>query len=67
MNLRRLTPIKIARLEQNVPQIDVAFSTHISQSRLSLIETGRIAPRADEVQRIAAALGVPVERLTTPA
>lgn len=58
-----LTLIKRIRLEQGRQQFQVAAECGLHPARLSLIENGRAAPRADEIERIAKALDVPVDVL----
>ena len=59
-----LHPIKRARLELGRPQWQVAAASGLQASRLSAIENARIKPRLDELERIAAALAVPLSMLT---
>lgn len=58
-----LTPIKLHRLRAGRRQIEVALATGIARCRLSEIECGYLQPRPDELQRLAAALGVAAEML----
>lgn len=60
----RLTKYKLLRLELGRLQLDVARAAGISTPRLSLIENGHVAPRPDEVAKLAAVLGVPRALLT---
>jgi transcriptional regulator with XRE-family HTH domain len=55
-----LSPIKRFRLEQGRPQFQVAAACGLHPARLSLIETGRVQARPDELQRLADVLGVSV-------
>lgn len=57
------TPMKLRRLERGVLQIELAARTKITRSRLSEIECGHVEPRAEELERIAQALDVPVAAL----
>lgn len=54
----RLTGIKLRRLEAGLLQVELAQRVHIARCRLSEIENGHVHPRPDELERIAAALGV---------
>ena len=54
----RLTKIKLARLARDRHQFEIAASAGLAQSRLSWIENGHATPSADELERIARALGV---------
>lgn len=67
MGLTRLTPLKRARLEQGVLQLELARRARISRSRLSELECGYSDPDPHELRRIAAALGVDVKRLEVAA
>jgi transcriptional regulator with XRE-family HTH domain len=60
----RLTEIKLERLRRGLRQLELAQLTGISRCRLSEIECGWIAPRADELERIARALDVPLACLS---
>ena len=60
----RLTKIKLARLARNAHQYEIAARAGLTQSRLSWIENGHVEPRADELRRIARALGVAQHELT---
>lgn len=53
-----LTAVKRVRLESGRRQIEVARSAGLNAPRLSLIENGWVEARPDEIERIAAALGV---------
>lgn len=53
-----ISKLKLERLNRNCPQWQLAQVVGMSPSRLSMIETGRIRPRDEEVARLAAALGV---------
>lgn len=53
-----LTTYKIERLRSGRRQIELSLATGIPRQRLSEIECGYITPRADEVERIAAVLGI---------
>ena len=49
---------KLARLEKGLRQLDVARAAGIGEGYVSRIETGRVDPGPDLVQRIAIALNV---------
>jgi len=59
----RLTKLKLTRIEHERAQIDVAMQAGINPTRMNRLENGWLQPRADELQRIAGALGVPVGAL----
>lgn len=59
----KLTNLKLRRFERGLLQMEVAKRAAMSCGRLSAIENGSAAPQPDELQRIAAALGVPAQRL----
>ena len=63
---RTITPLKRARFELGLLQADVAARAHIHQTRLSQLENGRLQPRTEELERIAGALGVPIDTLLHP-
>jgi transcriptional regulator with XRE-family HTH domain len=60
----KMTRLKQLRMERGVLQISLAQSIPMPQARLSLIENAHVEPTAAELQRIALALGVPIETLT---
>jgi transcriptional regulator with XRE-family HTH domain len=55
--------IKIARLCRRWNQYDLAKRSGVAQSRISLIESGRVLPSANERGRLAGALGKEPEEL----
>jgi transcriptional regulator with XRE-family HTH domain len=57
------TQLKLARVARGVLQVDIARRARIDRSRLSQLENGWLEPRDEELQRLAVALGVPVEQL----
>ena len=59
----RLTRIKLYRLQSGLRQIELAQRADIARCRLSELECGWIEPRAEELKRLARALGVSVENL----
>jgi transcriptional regulator with XRE-family HTH domain len=59
----RLTTIKLRRLEKGILQVQLAASANMPRARLSEIENGHLAPKGDELTRIALALAIPVEKL----
>jgi transcriptional regulator with XRE-family HTH domain len=62
----RLTTLKRLRLELGKLQLDVARAADIGAPRLSLIENGHVEASADELTRLAAALGADVDALREP-
>ncbi|MFC0187111.1 helix-turn-helix domain-containing protein [Fictibacillus aquaticus] len=63
MNLQLGKTIKTLRLSKGFNVTRLAAAAGISKSYLSSIETQRTNPSAHVLQKIAGALGVPVERL----
>jgi transcriptional regulator with XRE-family HTH domain len=59
----KLTTIKLRRLERGMLQIDLATKAQLPRARLSEIENGHLAPRREELERIAGALAIPLEAL----
>jgi transcriptional regulator with XRE-family HTH domain len=59
----RLTSMKLCRFERGVMQNVLARRADIAWGRLSAIENGFAEARLDELQRIAAALQVPLDAL----
>jgi transcriptional regulator with XRE-family HTH domain len=59
----RLTSVKLRRFERHLLQIQVARRADIPCSRLAEIENGHAEPQADELERIATVLGVPMRDL----
>ena len=58
---------RLALLESGIDTFEnLSTRARIERTRLSRISNGRIRPRPDECERIAEALGVPVERLFPP-
>ena len=60
MTLREL------RFHKKVSQLEVAFASGMSQTKLSLIERGYAVAKRRERERIAAALGVQSEQIDWP-
>lgn len=50
--------LKIARLRAGQKQWDVAAKIGVSQSRLSLIELGRVTARPNELSKLREVLGI---------
>lgn len=63
----RLTTMKLCRFERGVMQLDLAKRADITYRRLSEIENGEARPQPDELERIAAALDVPLDALLAEA
>ena len=59
----RLTPVKLCRFERGVMQMVLAKRAAIACDRLSEIENGHAQAHPDELQRIAAVLGVSLDAL----
>lgn len=60
----RLTKIKLRRLERGLLQVELSQRAQIPRNRLSEIENAHVAPKADELERLAAALRVPIGTLS---
>ena len=58
-----LTKLKRIRLEQDIPQWELAHKATICESRLSRIENRRVKPKQDELRRLSNVLGVRLEDL----
>jgi transcriptional regulator with XRE-family HTH domain len=52
------TPLRHARIDADLTLFELAHRAGISMGRLSMIERALIAPRTDEMTRLAVALGV---------
>ena len=61
-----LTRIKLCRLQIGARQLELSQRAGITRQRLSELECGYVEPRADELERLADALGLPVGELTVP-
>jgi transcriptional regulator with XRE-family HTH domain len=61
--MMRLTSVKRYRFERGVMQFVLAKRAEITWGRLSAIENGVAEAQPDELQRIAAALQVPLKAL----
>jgi len=59
----RVNRFKIARLEKGLRQLDVARAAGIGEGYMSRIETGRVTPSRELVQRLATVLDVPSDYL----
>jgi transcriptional regulator with XRE-family HTH domain len=59
----RITSLKLCRFERGVMQNVLARRADIAWGRLSAIENGDAEAQPDELQRIAAALQVPLDAL----
>lgn len=57
------TNLKAARIASALRMSELAQRVGISQTALSLLESGRVIPRADTAERIAEALGTSVAAL----
>ena len=55
---------KLARLERGFRQLDIARAVGLGETQVSRIETGRMKPARELVERIARALDVTPEYLT---
>jgi transcriptional regulator with XRE-family HTH domain len=56
---------KSARLEKGLRQLDVARAAGVGEGYISRIETGRVTPSRELLQRLAAVLDVPSDYLAT--
>jgi transcriptional regulator with XRE-family HTH domain len=63
----RFTSLKLCRFERGVMQFVLARRADIAWGRLSAIENGDAQAQPDELQRIAAALDVPLDALVASA
>ncbi len=59
----KLTSVKLRRFQRHLLQLQVAKRAAMTCSRLADIENGTAEPQADELQRIARALGVSAQDL----
>jgi transcriptional regulator with XRE-family HTH domain len=59
----RMTSVKLCRFERGLMQFVLAKRAEIAWGRLSAIENGDAEAQPDELQRIAAALQVPLKSL----
>ena len=59
----RITSLKLCRFERGLMQFVLARRADIAWGRLSAIENGDAEAHPDELQRIAAALEVPLDAL----
>ena len=56
--------LRVARTAKGYSQRQLADAAHIDASHVSLIETGHRKPSLDVLQRLAEALGVPLDIIT---
>ena len=56
--------LKMIRTIKGISQWDLALQTGIRNYRLSLIENGRVEPKAEELEALAKALGTTPELLS---
>lgn len=61
--MKRQTRLRQARLEAKLSQQTVARLANIPQPTVSLIETGRLIPLPEHLDRLATTLGVPSTEL----
>lgn len=59
--------LREVRFFKKVNQYQLAMSSQVYQSRISLIENGLVKARPEERQRLASALGVRVEEIWSKA
>lgn len=59
----QLTPVKLCRFSRGLLQVELARRAQITHARLSEIESGRVDPRADELERLSQVLGIQADRL----
>ena len=55
--------MRLLRLVRGLTQIDLAQQSGVSASKISLLESGRIAPSEVDLERLAHVLEAPVEAL----
>ena len=65
VRIMRLSSLKLCRFERGVMQTVLARRADIAWWRLSAIENGDAEAQPEELQRIAAALQVPLDALVT--
>jgi len=58
-----VTKLEVERRKRFMSQWDLARSTGIIQTRLSLIERGEVKPKEGEIRAIAKALGIPFKEV----
>ena len=58
-----ISKMKLIRMQQGLRQFDVSRVVGISEPYLSKIETGRVRPSENLLQKIATVLGVDCEKL----
>jgi transcriptional regulator with XRE-family HTH domain len=58
--------VELARRQKQLSLNDLSATTRIAAHFLSLVENGRGIPTADQLERLAAHLGVPPETLLLP-
>ncbi len=56
--------LKLTRIDKDISQWDLSQTTGIPNYRISLIENGRVQPKAEELEALAAALGTTAEAIT---
>jgi transcriptional regulator with XRE-family HTH domain len=60
----RWLALKVARARAGLTQFDLALRAGLPESRVAKFETGRQRPTAEELSRLAGALGVDTEELS---
>lgn len=63
----QVTQVKMCRFASGLLQAQVAARAKIPWSRLAEIESGRVIPQTDEIERLSRVLGVPSRNLLSPA
>ena len=58
-----VTKLEMERRKRFLSKLDLARSTGIIQTRLSLIERGEVKPKEQEIEAIAKALGISIEEV----
>ncbi len=56
--------LKLTRISKDISQWDLSQTTGIPNYRISLIENGRVEPKAEELEALAAALGTTAEAIS---
>ncbi len=61
--MRKLRKLKLFRTILGISQWDLSEQTKIRNYRLSLIENGRVEPKAEELEALAKVFGITLELL----
>lgn len=63
----RMLNMKIIRMKKGIKQKELAAMIGVRQATIANIENGRVRPRRSTVERIASALGVTTDEITSHA